>query len=63
MRKATEKEIAEIEALLHSEMALLWKYAPIGHKYFNSTLPLFKIFQARFKKLGGMTTAVSKAIG
>jgi hypothetical protein len=57
------EEVAEIEALSHIEMARLWRYAPIGHRYFDKRFAYFEIFRARFKKLGGMTTAVSKAIG
>ena len=63
----TDEEIEQhkqtIDALSHMEMARLWRFAPAGHPYFNNTLPLFDYFQARFRKLGGMTPVISKRIG
>lgn len=44
------------------EMARLWRFSS-GHPCFDSTLPLFKRFEKRFQELGGMTPAISKAIG
>lgn len=52
-----------IDQMSHQAMARLWRFAPAGHPCFDTRLPLFKYFQERFQKLGGMTTAVSKAIG
>ena len=52
-----------INEMPHGQMASLWRFAPSGHPYFDTNLPLFEVFNKRFKELGGMTTAVSKAIG
>jgi hypothetical protein len=63
----TEQEIAEwktkIAAMDQIEMARLWRFSPSGHPCFDDRLPLFEIFQARFKELGGMTPGISKSIG
>ena len=53
----------KIAAMNQVEMARLWRFAPSGHPCFDSRLPLFEIFQDRFKKLGGMTPGISKSIG
>ena len=45
------------------EMARLWRFAPSGHPYFDSTKPYFKIFEERFNKLGGFTSEISKNLG
>jgi len=62
-----ENEIEEwkkrIDGMGHLEMARMWRFFPSGHPVFNSQLPLFEHFQKRFKELGGMTPAISKAIG
>ncbi len=63
----TEQEITEakaaIDKLTQIEMARLWRFAPRGHPYFNSTLPLHDYFRKRFQELGGMTPEISKGIG
>jgi hypothetical protein len=63
----TEEEIKEIRAEIDNmsqlEMARLYRFAPAGHIYFNSTLPFFDYFNKRFKDLGGMTPGISKQIG
>lgn len=63
----TEQEIIEwkerIDEMSHIAMAILWRFAPAGHPVFDSTLPLFRYFDERFKKLGGMTPKISKRIG
>jgi len=41
----------------------LMRFAPSGHPVFRNDLPLWEYFNDRFKKLGGMTTEVSKQIG
>ncbi len=58
-----QKHIEHINGMSQMEMASLWRSAPSGHPYFDKRLPLFAIFEKRFKELGGMTTTVSKAIG
>jgi len=63
----TEEEIKKdkeiIDKMTQREMASLWRFAPSGHSYFDSTLPLFDYFNARFKKLGDFTPEISKSIG
>lgn len=53
----------EIDTLSQIEMAKLWRFAPVGHKYFDTTKPWHLHFDERFKKLGGMTPQISKEIG
>ena len=53
----------KINTLSQEEMASLWRFSTSGHPYFRSDLPLFKDFEKRFKKLGGMNCEVSKKIG
>jgi len=60
----TEQEIQQhkeaIDKMSQEQMASLWRFAPSGHPYFRTDLPLFEYFDARFK---GFTTAISKSIG
>ncbi len=58
-----EKAKKRIDQLDQRQMAGLLRFAPAGHIYFNRNLPLYKYFDERFKKLGGMTPAISKALG
>ena len=58
---ATETE--KINAMSRVEMARLWRFAPSGHPWFDATLPLFDVFSARFKSLGGFNPQISKQIG
>jgi len=51
-----------IDNMSQIDMAILWRHAPSGHVYFDSTLPLFKYFDKRFKELGGFTPEISKSI-
>ena len=53
----------DINALSQLEMAKLVRFAPSGHLYFDTRLPFSKIFNERFKELGGMTPIISKRIG
>ncbi len=55
--------VDRINNMSQIEMARLWRFAPPGHQYFDSSLPYFDIFKARFEELGGFTPAISKAIG
>ncbi len=62
----TDEEIKTIETInqmSQEEMASLWRFAPSGHSYFDKTKPFFKVFDKQFKKLGGFTPAISKALG
>jgi hypothetical protein len=53
----------QIDGLNQVEMARLWRFAPSGHPFFDSSLPLFERFQKRFKELGGFTPEISKMLG
>ena len=54
---------AEINALTREQMCRLWRHAPSGHRYFNTSGPYWEIFDKRFKELGGFTPEISKKIG
>jgi hypothetical protein len=58
-----KQEKLKIDRMDHVEMARLWRFAPSGHPYFDSTLPLYDHFKARFNEYGGMTPTISKQIG
>jgi hypothetical protein len=58
-----QKEIDKINAMTHLEMAERYRFAVSGDPYFDNTLPYYKVFNERFKMLGGFTPAISKAIG
>ena len=58
-----ERMKRDIDSLTQIQMADLQRHAPAGHPYFDLELPLYEHFRARFEKLGGMTPAISKAIG
>lgn len=61
--KATENEIEKINKMTRIEMAKLYRFAPIGHKYFDMDLPYHEVFKQRFEDLGGFSPEISKAIG
>ena len=63
MTPEEKQTIDKINNMSHEEMASLWRFAPIGHKYFKTSLPYFKIFKKRFIELGGFTPEISKRIG
>lgn len=52
-----------INSMSREAMAHLWRFAPAGHPYFDSSLPLYEHFKARFDSLGGMSPEISKRIG
>lgn len=58
-----DKHIETINNLSQIECARLHRFAPSGHPYFDSHLPLYQVFLERFTSLGGMTPEISKAIG
>jgi hypothetical protein len=60
LEEADPKIVAAINAMPQQDMARLWRFAPAGHPYFDTNLPYFKIFQARFK---GFTPSISKSLG
>ena len=55
--------IEKINNMSQLEMANLWRNAPSGHIYFDTSLPYHKVFNERFKLLGGFTPAISKKVG
>lgn len=60
MNENEQKEIEKINKMSREEMAKLWRFAPAGHPYFDSTLPYYEVFAKRFKKLGGFSPEISK---
>lgn len=57
-----QKTIDSINQMSQIQMALLWRYAPSGHLYFDRTKPFFEVFDKRFTELGRFTPEISKAI-
>ena len=53
---------AKMGGMSRSEMARLRRFAPAGHPVFDLTLPLWEVFEKRFKELGGMSPEISKAL-
>lgn len=53
----------QIDNMSRIEMARFYRFAPAGHPVFDTSLPIYEYFQERFLRLGGMTPAISKAIG
>jgi len=58
-----QKMIDDINKMTHMEMAMLWRFAPTGHPFFDHTLPYYAIFKKRYDEFGGMTPEISKKIG
>ena len=67
MDELTDKQIQDwkdrIDAMSQYEMCSLHRFAPVGHPVFRNDLPLSDYFKAKFKKLGGFTPGISKALG
>lgn len=67
MAKLTEYEkevVRKIYSMSREEMAYMWRFSPVGHSYFNASLPFAKHFKRRFfKQLGGFSPEISKSIG
>ena len=55
--------IDTINNMSRLEMAQLWRFAPSGHPYFDTTRPYYAVFKKRFDELGGFSPEISKAIG
>ena len=53
----------EISNLSRHEMCRLMRFAPIGHPYFDTSLPFNEVFKVRFDKLGGFSPEISKRLG
>ena len=62
-RAVDPAEVAKINAMTREAMCRLWRNAPAGHPYFDTTKPYYAIFKARFDELGGFSRAISKKIG
>jgi len=60
----TNKEIkeykAKIDLMSQTEMANLWRFAPLGSPYFDSSSPIHEYFKLRFE---GLTPEISKSMG
>ena len=57
-----DPEIEKINNMSQVDMAVMWRFAPSGHPWFDSRKPYFKVFERRFKELGGFTPEISKKI-
>ena len=53
----------EIDGLSRYEMCKLMRFAPLGHKYFDTSKPYWEFFEKRFQELGGFTPEISKSLG
>lgn len=62
-REQLDEWIDKINAASHKELCLLERFAPGGHPVFYWKFEIFKLFDQRFFKLGGMTPPMSKLIG
>ena len=58
-----KETVRKIYSMSQYDMANLWRNAPLGHPYFDTSLPYNKHFERRFKRLGGFTPEISKQIG
>ena len=59
-----QAEIDTINQMSHHEMCRLWRFAPGGHPYFDSTKPCSEVFKRRlFEHFGGFNPAISKSLG
>lgn len=52
-----------IAGMGQAELAHMYRYSPAGHPVFDRRTGLYEYFQGRFQERGGMTPAISKAIG
>jgi len=58
-----EKHKKIIDDMSRAEMARLWRFAPSGHIYFRSDIPLHDYFRKKFIEKGGWNSGISKQIG
>jgi hypothetical protein len=57
-------DLEAINKMTHAEMAKYFRFAPIGHPYFDPAGPFWKPFMHRyFDVFGGMTPEISELIG
>ena len=52
----------DIEGLTREQMCFMHRFAPAGHPYFRRGSPECAAFEARYKKLGGMSPEISKQL-
>lgn len=58
-----QETINRINEMSHFDMCSLWRFAPLGHPYFDYTLPYADVFKARlFDHFGGFTPEISKSL-
>ena len=58
-----QAEVDKINQMSQYDMCLLWRYAPLGHPYFDTTKPYHQIYKARlFTHFDGFTPELSKAL-
>lgn len=63
-QQADPAVVQEINALTHFEMCRLWRFAPSGHPWFDSSGPYAEIFKQRlFGHFNGFTPEISKSLG
>ena len=55
-----ELEIDKIKNMSQVELARLWRFSPVGHPYFDTSLPFNEVFEECFQ---GFTPEISKQIG
>jgi hypothetical protein len=59
----TDPVVQKINGMSHFEMCHLWRFAPAGHPYFDSSQPYAEVFRKRlFDHFGGFTPEISKAL-
>ena len=58
----TDGQKAEIDGMSRISMCRLWRFAPPGHPYFDTTQPFYEYFKKRFDSLGGFSPEISKQI-
>jgi len=62
--KEEQQTIDNINQMGHEAMCHLWRQAPSGHPYFDTTKPFYEVFKARlYDHFGGFTPEISKSIG
>ena len=64
LTKEQQQQIDTINSMDHTSMCRLWRFAPCGHQFFDTTKPYHEIFKKRlFDHFGGFTPEISKSIG
>jgi len=55
--------LAEIDKRSHEEMLRLWRFAPVGHVYFDSKKHYAEHFLNIFNAFGAFNPTISKKVG